>query len=41
MNDTISAQRWGLGAAGVSSPLKGGWEPGASPGVSGGSSTAR
>jgi hypothetical protein len=36
MNQTIPAQRWGLGAAGVEAQLKGGWGPGSQPGVGGG-----
>ncbi len=36
MHDTIGAQRWGLGAAGVPAELKGGWGPGSTPGADGG-----
>lgn len=36
MHETVSAQRWGLGAAGVPAELKGGWGPGSEPGVGGG-----
>lgn len=36
MHETIPAQRWGLGSAGVPAELKGGWGPGSEPGVGGG-----
>jgi hypothetical protein len=36
MNQTIAAQRWGLGSTGVEAQLKGGWGPGTRPGVNGG-----
>lgn len=36
MHETIPAQRWGLGSAGVPAELKGGWGPGSDPGVDGG-----
>ena len=36
MHETIPAQRWGLGSAGVPAELKGGWGPGSEPGVDGG-----
>ena len=36
MNQTVPAQRWGLGATGVPAQLKGGWGPGSQPGVGGG-----
>jgi hypothetical protein len=36
MNQTIAAQRWGLGAVGVEAQMKGGWGPGTRPGVGGG-----
>ncbi len=36
MNQTIAAQRWGLGSAGVEAQMKGGWGPGTRPGVGGG-----
>jgi hypothetical protein len=36
MHETIPAQRWGLGSAGVPAELKGGWGPGSEPGASGG-----
>lgn len=36
MQETIPAQRWGLGAADVPAELKGGWGPGSQPGTDGG-----
>lgn len=36
MNQVVSSQRWGLGAAGVPSQFKGGWGPGVRPGAPGG-----
>jgi hypothetical protein len=36
MGNVVAAQRWGLGAAGASAQLKGGWGPGSSPGAGGG-----
>jgi hypothetical protein len=36
MGQVVSGQRWGLGSAGGSSALKGGWGPGSQPGVAGG-----
>ena len=36
MHETIPAQRWGLGSAGVPAELKGGWGPGSDPGADGG-----
>jgi len=36
MGQTISAQRWGLGAIGSAQQLKGGWGPGSAPGSDGG-----
>jgi hypothetical protein len=36
MHETIPAQRWGLGSAGVPAELKGGWGPGSEPGANGG-----
>ncbi len=36
MGETISAQRWGLGAVGLEAQLKGGWGPGTRPGVGSG-----
>jgi len=36
MHETIPAQRWGLGSAGVPAELKGGWGPGSQPGADGG-----
>lgn len=36
MRQTISAQRWGLGAIGSDQQLKGGWGPGSAPGADGG-----
>jgi hypothetical protein len=36
MNQVASAQRWGLGSAGVEAQLKGGWGPGSRPGTGGG-----
>jgi hypothetical protein len=35
MNQVVSDQRWGLGAAGVDAQFKGGWGPGSEPGVNG------
>ena len=36
MNQTVASQRWGLGSAGVTAQLKGGWGPGSQPGIEGG-----
>jgi hypothetical protein len=36
MSQVVAGQRWGLGSAGVSAQLKGGWGPGSTPGASGG-----
>jgi hypothetical protein len=36
MDETVASQRWGLGSAGVSAQLKGGWGPGNQPGAGGG-----
>lgn len=36
MGQTVSGQRWGLGAIDRSAALKGGWGPGSEPGVDGG-----
>jgi hypothetical protein len=35
MNEVVPGQRWGLGSAGVPAQFKGGWGPGAQPGVGG------
>jgi hypothetical protein len=35
MDEVVSGQRWGLGAAGVDAQFKGGWGPGSQPGVGG------
>jgi len=35
MNQVVPSQRWGLGSAGVPAQFKGGWGPGAQPGVGG------
>jgi beta-lactamase class A len=35
MNQVVAGQRWGLGSAGVSAQLKGGWGPGSEPGSAG------
>jgi hypothetical protein len=36
MDQVVSGQRWGLGSAGVSAQLKGGWGPGVNPGAASG-----